>query len=113
MRMAAGIASACRHLHARGINHGDLYAHNILWDEDGNSLLGDFGAAAFYPDERTGEMLERIEVQAFGILLAELLACCDAGDEHTAELRALQARCVQKDLISRPHFAEIERCLQN
>ncbi|WP_460043591.1 leucine-rich repeat-containing protein kinase family protein [Pseudomonas sp. S2_H01] len=111
MRMAAGIASACRHLHARGINHGDLYAHNILWDEDGNSLLGDFGAAAFYPDERTGDRLERIEVQAFGILLGELLARCDAGAEHTAELSALQARCVQTDLSRRPVFAEIERCL--
>jgi len=29
--IARGIASAARQLHARGINHGDLYAHNILY----------------------------------------------------------------------------------
>jgi predicted Ser/Thr protein kinase len=110
-RMASGIASACRHLHARGINHGDLYAHNILWEETGESLLGDFGAAAFYPDEETGQILQRIEVRAFGILLGELLACCE-GDEHeTAALRELQTRCVQGDVASRPGFAEIEQRL--
>lgn len=34
---------------ARGILHGDLYAHNILWNEQGDALLGDFGAASFMP----------------------------------------------------------------
>ncbi len=111
VNMATGIASACRHLHARGINHGDLYAHNILWEEDGHSLLGDFGAAAFYPDEETGRVLERIEVRAFGILLQELLACCNASDSATAELNQLQARCVQPDVMARPTFTDIEKQL--
>ncbi len=110
-RLAAGIASACSHLHARGINHGDLYAHNILWEENGNSLLGDFGAAAFYPDEQTGQMLERIEVRAFGILLQELLTCCDASDSETAQLMELQSRCVQADVTARPTFKAIEHQL--
>jgi hypothetical protein len=109
--MASGIASACRHLHARGINHGDLYAHNILWEETGESLLGDFGAAAFYPDEETGQVLQRIEVRAFGILLGELLACCEGDEGETAALRELQTRCVQGDVASRPGFAEIEQRL--
>lgn len=110
-RMAWGIASACRHLHAHGINHGDLYAHNVLWEESGESLLGDFGAAAFYPDADTGRRLERIEVQAFGILLRELLACCDGTDEQTATLRELQASCVQPDLMRRPTFAQLQLAL--
>ncbi|MFJ3483373.1 leucine-rich repeat-containing protein kinase family protein [Pseudomonas sp. NPDC090202] len=108
-RMAAGIASACRHLHGRGINHGDLYAHNILWQPDGSNLLGDFGAAAFYPDEQTGQRLERIEVRAFGILLGELLACCEGVDEG---LQALQQACVQAGIERRPTFAEIEQKLK-
>jgi hypothetical protein len=110
-RMAAGIAAACGHLHARGINHGDLYAHNILWNEHGDTLLGDFGAAAFYPDVETGLRLERIEVRAFGILLRELLDCCEASDPHTAQLQELAQRCVQADVMQRPGFAEIERQL--
>ncbi|WP_285426192.1 leucine-rich repeat-containing protein kinase family protein [Pseudomonas sp. efr-133-TYG-103a] len=112
LRMASDIASACRHLHARGINHGDLYAHNILWDESGNSLLGDFGAAAFYPDEETGQWLERIEVRAFGILLGELLAICNASEGETSSLRALYTRCVQASLKDRPTFAAIDDALR-
>lgn len=108
-RMAAGIAAACAHLHAHGINHGDLYGHNILWNEGGDSLLGDFGAAAFYPDEETGRRLERIEVRAFGVLLGELLDCCGESDSQTAELRELERRCVQSDVMQRPGFAEIEQ----
>lgn len=111
-RMANGIASVCRHLHARGINHGDLYAHNILWTENGECLLGDFGAAAFYPDQETGQMLERIEVRAFGILLGEWLERCDASEEQTAPLRALQGRCVQPDVMARPDFASVEQSIR-
>ncbi len=108
-RMAAGIAAACAHLHGHGINHGDLYAHNILWNESGDSLLGDFGAAAFYPDEETGRRLERIEARAFGILLGELLDCCADNDSQVARWRELERRCVQADVTQRPGFAEIER----
>lgn len=32
---------------ARGLLHGDLYAHNLLWDgTDGQAVLSDFGAAS-------------------------------------------------------------------
>ncbi|MDI9654543.1 lipopolysaccharide kinase InaA family protein, partial [Burkholderia cenocepacia] len=48
VRIAHGIASVAGHLHARGIMHGDLYAHNILHDGAGGALLGDFGAASLY-----------------------------------------------------------------
>jgi len=111
-RMATGIASVCRHLHARGINHGDLYAHNILWTENGECLLGDFGAAAFYPDHKTGQALERIEVRAFGVLLGEWLARCDASEDQTARLRALQTHCVQPDVTARPDFASVEQSIR-
>ncbi|RJT64135.1 protein kinase, partial [Escherichia coli] len=48
---AASLAALMAHLHGRGISHGDFYAHNILWREDGACLLGDFGAASFLPDD--------------------------------------------------------------
>nr|BFE89852.1 hypothetical protein GCM10020185_03880 [Pseudomonas brassicacearum subsp. brassicacearum] len=42
LRIAHGIASVAAHLHRQGITHGDLYGHNILCDDQGDCLLGDF-----------------------------------------------------------------------
>lgn len=103
LALAAGMASAAAHLHAQGLMHGDLYAHNILHDGAGGALLGDFGAASFHPAPMAAA-LERIEVRAFGCLLDELLARCDGADPA---LRALQAQCVQPTVASRPRFAQI------
>lgn len=76
LAIAHGIASAASQLHRRGIMHGDLYGHNILHNAQGNTLLGDFGAASFH-DADTGDGLQRLEVRAFGCLLEELLERCD------------------------------------
>ena len=116
LRIALGIASAAEHLHAQGIMHGDLYAHNILHCDEGNALLGDFGAASFFaPDERrTAEALQRIEVRAFGCLLEELLQRCNAAvnAEKTLKILAdLQAECAQETIDARPLFAEIGQIL--
>ncbi|KAJ3175081.1 hypothetical protein HDU87_006478 [Geranomyces variabilis] len=72
-----GIAAAASHLHARGIAHGDLYAHNILIDAaTGHALLGDFGAASpFDPtdDGICGTVVRRAEARALGFLIEEML----------------------------------------
>lgn len=102
-----GLASAARHLHARGVMHGDLYAHNILRNEAGYCLLGDFGAASRVPQ---GAAVERIEVRAFGILLGELLERLDGHDAPA--LRGLQARCVSEAVGERPDFREIVTTLE-
>ena len=107
LNLAHGIASAVAHLHAKNILHGDLYAHNILWNEHGDALLGDFGAASFMPDD--AHDLQRIEVRAFGCLLEELLERCDA--PSLENLWTLQQRCVNTEVSARPLFAEIEKVL--
>ena len=78
--IAEQVASVAAHLHSRGILHGDLYGHNILWNAQGDCLLGDFGAASFHAtaDTLQTRALQRIEVRAFGILLGELLARIDS-----------------------------------
>ncbi len=68
-RLVRGIASAAAHLHGRGLLHGDLYGHNILWDGQGHAMLGDFGAATFLTED-----LAPLEILALGHLLEELLA---------------------------------------
>ena len=111
LRMARGIASVAEHLHDQGITHGDLYGHNILWNEHGDCLLGDFGAASFHAtsDSLESRALQRIEVRAFGVLLGELLERIDSGlsDAEHARLEALQQRCCQPDVLARPGFSEI------
>lgn len=112
IKMAIGIADATRHLHACGILHGDLYAHNILWNGQGDCLLGDFGAASlFQPQEiEQAQALQRIEARAFGCLLEELLDRCNGWEEHVLiqqELRQLQARCMQAEVNARPLLDEI------
>jgi hypothetical protein len=111
LRLARGIASVAEHLHACGLSHGDLYGHNILWDENGECLLGDFGAASFHPaaDESQAQALERIEVRAFGILLGELLERCESADTG---LSNLQRKCVQPEVMARPSFKQACQRLQ-
>ncbi len=112
LNIALGIAAVADHLHARGIMHGDLYAHNILWNPQGDCLLGDFGAASFLPqqNERQATALQRIEVRAYACLLEELLDRCDAPPEAAATvaaMRALQRRCANPEPGERPLFEEI------
>ncbi|QXI17633.1 leucine-rich repeat-containing protein kinase family protein [Pseudomonas hamedanensis] len=116
LRIAKGIASAAGHLHAQGITHGDLYGHNILVNDQGDCLLGDFGAASFHAtaDSPQSRALQRLEVRAFGVLLGELLARIDAGFsvERRVALEELERRCCQADVLGRPGFSEISEVLE-
>jgi hypothetical protein len=115
LRIARGIASVAGHLHRQGITHGDLYGHNILWNEHGDCLLGDFGAASFHAtqDNLESRALQRLEVRAFGVLLGELLERIDSGlsEEDRLRLEDLQQRCCQPDVLGRPGFDEIVQVL--
>ena len=125
VNIARSIASAASHLHANGIMHGDLYAHNTLVNSSGEAILSDFGAASFYhptdADAAIGQALERIEVRAFGCLLEDLL------DRHTPDeendpmkeegglalLRNLQQDCMHPVPNTRPLFPKILETLVN
>ncbi|SHJ27084.1 serine/threonine protein kinase [Hymenobacter daecheongensis DSM 21074] len=117
LRLALGIAAAAAHLHARGILHGDLYAHNILNTPAGECLLSDFGAAGFFDtaDQEAAQALQRLEVRAFGCLLEELLERSivpPALASSAQVLHTLQQRCTQAAVAERPLFAEIQQTLQ-
>ena len=112
--IAGGIASACAHLHAQAINHGDLYGHNILHHSTGACLLGDFGAASLYGRQSAGTAtaLEQIEVRAFACLLEELLERCEGCPATLERLSALQKTCGQPEPGRRPLFATISATLE-
>ena len=114
LQIIQGIAAAAAHLQARGILHGDLYAHNILVSDSGESLLGDFGAASFYPTlPSIAQSLEQLEVRAFGCLLEDLLNHCAIDDDLYSQtavresLYRLQQDCMNPVPSRRPLFATV------
>lgn len=110
LQMALGIASVAEHLQEQGVIHGDLYAHNILWNDAGTALLGDFGAASYGHPETLLHRLQRLEVRAFGCLLEELLIRCDA--EIPEQLHSLRDRCLSRFPHQRPLFPAVRKELQ-
>ena len=116
LRIATHIASAARHLHARGVLHGDLYGHNTLHNAHGDAMLGDFGAASLYAPDRgaLGMQLQRVEVRAFGCLLEELLDRTDCPAPLAATVRPLRdlvTQCLDTAPEKRPFFDAIETIL--
>ncbi len=104
--VAKAIASAAAHLHARGLMHGDLYAHNILINDIDQCYLGDFGAASFYEPQHKG--FEKIEVRAFGCLLEDMLSLCPTKEVESYEmLEELRVKCMSENQDERPLFSEI------
>jgi len=69
-----GITQAAEHLHARGLMHGDLYAHNILWNTK-KVVLSDLGGASFLPMDNPTlkQQLLKFDARALTILVQELL----------------------------------------
>jgi hypothetical protein len=84
--IARAATAALSHLHARGLGHGDLYAHNLLVDGQGGALLSDFGAAAFLPvdDAARTDALKALDRRALQVLVEELVQRSDAPWEPAA-----------------------------
>ena len=111
LRIAHSVASAAAHLHASGLLHGDLYAHNLQCSAEGHCLLGDMGAASFLPaNAAQTQALMQLEVRAFGCLLEELLAHCPV---QAVELHTLRNDCLQTEVATRPLFAQIVQRLHS
>ncbi len=108
-KIAKSIASVCAQLHAKGINHGDLYAHNILINPIDDCLLGDFGAASFYETSSSmSKSIQRIEVRAFGCLVEDILGLVKEENKILQKKwKELIDVCMLSNVLSRPSFLEI------
>ncbi len=113
LAIARGAVSAAAHLHALGILHGDLYAHNLLAEPGGQCLLGDFGAASFFDCASAwAPKLVRLESRALGCLFEELIEHCAApADARIVRLGELAGRCLSPRLDERPSAAELDALL--
>lgn len=116
LNISAGMASVCAHLHARGLMHGDFYAHNILIEQEAHALLGDFGAGVSYDiNSEAAPALERLEVRAYGCLLEDILnhiTPADADLPIVREFTYLKNECMQAEVMKRPGFEEIGKRIE-
>ena len=116
--MLQQMASALEHLHRQQVSHGDIYAHNTMFNHSAEILFGDFGAAtnlAKLPAQQR-EAMQSIEVRALGCLMADLLTQLDhttqPNKDVLAKLNALSEDCMQYTVKQRPTFSAINHQLQ-
>ncbi|NDY91338.1 leucine-rich repeat domain-containing protein [Ideonella livida] len=126
--VAAQAAAALAHLHAHGVLHGDVYAHNLLWAPadplaglPAQAVLSDLGAALRWPHRLAPAWpaVQRLEVLALGHLLDELALRLDGhGPGLQAQAAALrrhwapwQAACREPVPARRPAVAEVAAAL--
>ncbi len=80
--IVAQMTDVFTHLHNNKVCHGDLYAHNTLFDPQGNILFGDFGAATSYqmltPSQQA--KIRKIEQRALMHFIDDLLSVCAKKD---------------------------------
>lgn len=82
------------HLHSKQVCHGDLYAHNTLFDENANIIFGDFGAATMYhmlSDEQQ-KLIQRIERRALQHFIEDLLSVCNDKDQHSVQFKVIEQK---------------------
>lgn len=83
------------HMHNNYVCHGDLYAHNTLFDAtQGNIIFGDFGAATRYQMLSLSQQqkIQQIEHRALNYFIDDLLGICLPADKTTDLFKALKQR---------------------
>lgn len=88
------------HLHVNKVCHGDLYAHNTLYDPSYSDLaenkatilFGDFGAASIYHmlTPKQQQKIQVIEQRALNYFIEDLLSICTPEDKNSEQYQALK-----------------------
>ena len=86
------MASVFTHMHDNQVCHGDLYAHNTLFDEQANIIFGDFGAATMYHmlSKEQQVKVKQIEGRAFNFFVEDLLSICAKEELNSKQYHRLK-----------------------
>lgn len=110
-QLALQVVDVMAHLHQQQICHGDLYAHNMLVNEDQQLYLGDFGAATALHalPQKQQQLFCALEVRAFGYWLLDMqsLLSVDESSEFEQRFAAVVQLCMQQKVSSRPGFWQL------
>ncbi|TRX53864.1 leucine-rich repeat-containing protein kinase family protein [Thalassomonas sp. M1454] len=102
-KMCLAMLNAIEHMHSKDICHGDIYAHNILINQDCQLLFGDFGAASNYgllPTEQQ-RYIEIIELRAFACLIDDLIGLAkdiDVRPKYYLQLKELRDNLINNSI---------------
>ena len=102
--ISKGILHAMIFLSEKQIIHGDLYAHNILYNNEIVKLT-DFGASFYIYDKKLYKKLELNEVRSFGYLLEDMINKCNVLIPDT--IKKIIDMCLDLDIEKRPYFNQI------
>src|SRR5918999_1013757 len=119
---AAQVACGLDYAHRRGIVHRDVKPDNILYDEDGNALITDFGIATarfhgrltatgramgtphyMSPEQAMGRMVDgRSDLYAVGVMLYEMLVGFppfDGADSYSIGYKHVHEQAASPDVV--------------
>jgi serine/threonine protein kinase len=91
-KIVSQITEVFENMHNKQVSHGDLYAHNTLFDDtmtdnNANIIFGDFGAASRYqmltPAQQT--KVKAVEQRALNYFIDDLLSVCAEEDKTSDE----------------------------
>lgn len=88
------ISDVFEYIHENKVCHGDLYAHNTLYDTQANIIFGDFGAATMYHmlNESQQQQIKKIEGRALNYFIDDLLQVCEEQDKQSSDYQQLLHR---------------------
>lgn len=111
--IAKQLVSTVAHLHQHTLSHGDIYAHNIMINENDEIVFGDFGAATNLVtlSNYQQQQMQRIEVRAIGCLIDDLLSTCNEQSAEVIHLQHIAKQCMNEDIAQRPTLKSLADCL--